>query len=107
MNTVLYTIDFEPITVVDLPKSFLDTLEAKGHAYLIIKDTEPVKRADLYCGSILWPDGSMKPIVVTRDEETALLLKCDWLPGQVGTINILKRNIRKLMDKVIKRMRGD
>ena len=105
MNTIIYSIDFEPITVVDLPRPFLDSLEAKGHAYLIIKDTEPVKRCDLYCGSIVWPDGSVKPIVVTKDEENALLLKCDWLPGQVGTVNIYKRNIRKLMDKVIKKLR--
>lgn len=107
MNTILYSIDFEPITVVDLPKHLLDSLETMGTACLLIKDTDPPIQCKLYCGAIRWPDNSSKPIIFTKDEEAALMLKCDWLPGQVGTVNIYKRNIRKLMDKVIRRMRGD
>ena len=104
MLTILYSAGFEPITAVTLPKSFLDTLEVNGHAQITIKDTD--LSVKLYCGSIVWPDGTIKPIVVTLDEENALILKCDWLPGQVGTVNTLKRSIRKLMDKVIRQMRG-
>jgi hypothetical protein len=107
MNTILYSLDYEPITIIDLPREFLDKLETNGHATLMIKDTDPIKTCKLYCGSITWPDLSTKIVVITKDEEEALMLKCDWLPGQVGTVNIYKRNIRKLMDKVIRGLRGE
>lgn len=103
MYTVIYSLDFEPITVVDLPKEFLDTLEKKGVGYLRVKETESICK--LICGSILWPDGTLKPVVVTSDEETALLMQCSWLPGQTGYALYLKRQIRTLTDKLIKAMR--
>lgn len=104
MYTIIYSIDFEPITVLDLPKNFLDTLEKTGKGILKIKDAD--KTCKLMCGTIIWPDGSTKPVVVTVDEESALFIQCSWLPGQRSTVGFMKKHLRAVTDKLIKAMRN-
>jgi hypothetical protein len=103
MYTIIYSLDFEPITVLDIPKDFLDIIEKKGTGILKIKDTDKVCR--LYCGMLSWPDGSKKPVIVTKDEEEALYMQCSWLPGQRSSVGFLKNHVRGLTDKLIKAMR--
>ena len=96
MNVILYTLDFEPITVVDLPMWMLDHIEKTGGCKVAIKrpiTTDFVEKVAVgtiegpECVTIRqarlhWPDGSTKSILVTEDEELALTLKPEWLPGQ-------------------------
>lgn len=103
MYTVIYSIDFEPITVLDIPKDFLDKVEKSGKGTLRIKDTD--KTCNLLCGTIIWPDGSLKPVIVTIDEESALYMQCSWLPGQISSVGFMKKHLRALTDKLIKAMR--
>lgn len=104
MYTVIYSVDFEPITVLDLPKDFLDTLEKTGRGILKIKDTD--KACRLLCGSVVWPDRSLKPVVVTVDEEAALFMQCDWLPGQRSAVGFMKKHLQAVTEKLIKAMRN-
>lgn len=109
MNVILYSKDFEPITVVDLPKSVLDSIEKKGGVTLSLGPThdelgEPLNPplCTLRHAAIKWADGSHKTILLTKDEEVALMLKPDWLPGQRGTHNLYYNHIKELTNRVIK-----
>ncbi|NCZ47563.1 MAG: hypothetical protein EBX59_08350 [Betaproteobacteria bacterium] len=96
MNVVLYTMDFEPITVIDLPMWMLDHIEKTGGCKVAIKrpvTTDFIERVAIgtvegpECVAIRqarlrWMDGSIKTILVTEDDELALTLKPEWLPGQ-------------------------
>lgn len=96
MNVILYSTDFEPITVVDLPMWMLEHVEKYGGCKVAIK--RPVT-ADFIekvavgtvegpeCVTIRqarsrWADGTIKTILVTEDDVLALTLKPEWLPGQ-------------------------
>jgi len=117
MNVVLYTTDFEPITVLDLPLWVIE--RAETHGVVKIAVAMPVKSeeiTDLYktlqpkvmhvrCEKIQWKDGTIKTILVTQDEELALLTKPAWLPGQVAYTNAATKAIRTLTDRLIKAMR--
>lgn len=117
MNVVIYTEDFEPITVIDLPVWLLDQLERQGAVRVAIQDppslkppTEPPefqqpKIVEIYCEKLRWKDGTVKPILITYDEELALMMKPDWLPGQRGAVNSYKQVVRGLTDQLIKAMR--
>jgi hypothetical protein len=96
MNVILYTTDFEPITVIDLPMWMLDHLERYGGVKVAIKrpitadfvekvavgTIEGPECVTIRQARLRWPDGSAKTILVTEDEELALTLKPEWLPGQ-------------------------
>lgn len=117
MNVVLYTKDFEPITVIDLPLWLLDEMEKRGGARLAIQEplnpnaiNDPSiaftpKICTLYAEKLRWKDGSMKTIVMTPDEELAMLLKPDWLPGQRGTFNQYRDRVKSLTNMLIQVMR--
>ncbi len=97
MNIVLYTHDFEPITVVDLPMWLLEALEREGSVKVAVKrpitpdfvervavgSVEGPETVTIQAKRLRWHDGSVKPIYVTQDEVLALTLKPEWLPGQV------------------------
>ena len=97
MNIVLYTHDFEPITVVDLPMWLLEALEREGSVKVAVKrpitpdfvervavgSVEGPETVTIQAKRLRWHDGSVKPIYVTNDEVLALTLKPEWLPGQV------------------------
>lgn len=97
MNIVLYTHDFEPITVVDLPMWLLEALEREGSVKVAVKrpitpdfvervavgSVEGPETVTIQAKRLRWHDGSVKPIYITNDEVLALTLKPEWLPGQV------------------------
>jgi hypothetical protein len=97
MNIVLYTHDFEPITVIDLPMWLLEALERDGAIKVAVKrpitpdfvakvavgSVEGPETVTIEAKRLRWHDGSIKPIYVTKDEVLALTLKPEWLPGQV------------------------
>lgn len=117
MNVVLYTTDFEPITVLDLPLWLLDQLERVGAVRVAVlqppswitqDDSELLDMPDvvtIYCEKLRWRDGRLKPVLITPDETLALLLKPEWLPGQQQAINAYKQTIRELTDSLVKALR--
>lgn len=103
MNTIIYSKDFEPITAIELPIDILESAERNGSIMLVLKksDTEnALVRVD--CTRIVWPDGSMKPVMTTEDEELALLLKPAWLVGQKTVVGAYQRTLKILTDKLKK-----
>ena len=118
MNVVLYTQDFEPITVLDLPTWLLEQMERQGAVRVavmrpVMKMTEsvPVGSVEgpdvvtIYCERLRWKDGTVKPVLVTDDEELALTLRPEWLPGQRQAIHSYKAVIRGLTDQLVRAMR--
>lgn len=120
MNIVLYTRDFEPITVVDLPMWLLDAIERDGAVQVAVKrpitpdfvekvavgTVEGPECVTIRLGRLTWIDGSTKPIYITYDEELALTLKPEWLPGQrlqvqnfQSAIEWLSGHLKRLMRK--------
>jgi hypothetical protein len=106
MNIVLYTQDFEPITVIDLPMWLLDKVDSEGYVKVAVPKRLDIKNIaesaatgsplqELYdtitiIGTRLyWRDGTPRTIYTTtaKDEELALVLKPNWLPGQRMQIN--------------------
>lgn len=122
MNVVLYTRDFEPITVLDLPLWLLDRMEKQGRVRVAVQEpvswlvnnpeqpviAEPnIRTVTLECLRIRWTDGNYKTIIVTQDDELALALKPDWLPGQRAQVNNYKETITNLVNMLKKAMRPD
>jgi hypothetical protein len=117
MNVVLYTQDFEPITVLDLPLWLMEQMERQGSARVAVM--RPVWPYDysadggfsspdivtIYCERLRWKDGTVKPVLVTNDEALAMLLRPEWLPGQRQAINGYKQAIRTLTEGLVKAMR--
>ena len=111
MNVVIYTVNLEPITVMDLPLWLLEKLEKQGSVRIAIRiGDQPLVNPDtvaIYCEKLRWRDGTTKTILVTPDEELALTLKPEWLPGQQATVQSYKNYISDLTDKLIRAMRKD
>lgn len=117
MNVVIYTKDFEPITVLDLPLWLLEQMEKQGAIRIavlkppeLVAVTEPVnidlpQTVTIYCEKLRWKDGTTKPILITHDEELALILRPEWLPGQRQVILGYQKTLRSLTDSLIKAMR--
>jgi len=103
VNVIIYTTDFEPITVIDLPRTVLDKVEQQGGIKLALgHDAETSPVCVLVLLKVRWPNGEEKPILVTKDEEIALLLKPEWLPGQRGVYNLLYNHIKHLTKRLTK-----
>jgi hypothetical protein len=119
MNVVLYTKDLEPITILDLPLWLLEQLEKQGAIRIAVlkpptinydNDTSTFKMPDtvtVYCEKLRWKDGTTKPILITPDDELALTLKPEWLPGQRAQIQNYQKAIRHLTEQLIRAMRKD
>jgi hypothetical protein len=115
MNVVLYTKDFEPITVIDLPLWLLEQMERQGSVRVAVQ--QPVRLSPapedfqmppivtIYCEKMRWRDGRVVPILITHDDELALSLRPEWLPGQQQAINGYKNAIRHLTHQLVKAMR--
>lgn len=120
MNIILYTHDFEPITVVDLPHWLLEAVERDGAVKVAVKrpitpdfiervavgSVEGPETVTIQARRLRWPDGTVKPIYVTNDEVLALTLKPEWLPGQrmqvqnfQEAISWLSSHLKRLMRK--------
>lgn len=115
MNTVLYSTDFEPITIIDLPIHLLEQMERNGGARVAVQ--KPVTIEDLtsgtavpkhpdilnlYCDKLRWRDGSLRTIVTTPDEELALSLRPEWLPGQLQAVHWYRDSLRDAVDVILK-----
>ena len=119
MNIVLYTEDFEPITILDLPQWLLEQLEKQGAVRvavlrpmqldktgtIAVGSVEGNQVVTIYCEKLRWRDGTTKPILVTYDEELALTLRPEWLPGQRQAVQSYHKAIRQLTDNLIRAMR--
>lgn len=120
MNIVLYTRDFEPITILNLPLWLLEKMEQQGQVRVAVQEpigwdvnkpeqpvvTEPnLRTVTLECLRIRWLNGGYKTIIVTQDDELALALKPDWLPGQRAQVNSYKDTITNLIYMLKKAMR--
>ena len=120
MNVVLYTQDFEAITVLDLPLWLLDQLEKQGAVRVAVlrpvqfasqDNSVPVGSVEgpqtvtIYCEKLRWRDGTLKTILVTNDEELALTLRPHWLPGQQATVQSYRKAVRRLTDQLVRVMR--
>lgn len=109
MNIVLYTMDFEAITVIDLPMWAMDRLEKADLIRVPVMDlpqlayagptdpVEPLRYREVVIKAIpiVW-FGQRKFVLVTSDEEFAMLLKPDWLPGQRGEVQRIQRQVQDL-----------
>jgi hypothetical protein len=120
MKVVLYTTDFEPITILELPLWLLEQLERQGVIRVAVMQPpkwvnpqtpvqyEPsLETVTIYCEKMRWRDDSVKTILVTPDEVLALTLRPEWLPGQLPAIQHYQKAIRHLTEQLIKAMRKD
>ena len=120
MNVVLYTADLEPITILDLPLWLLEQLEKHGAIRIAVMkppgfvneqtpvaNTTNLDTVTVYCEKLRWRDNTIKHILVTPDEELALTLRPEWLPGQRATVQSYQKAIRHLTEQLIKAMRKD
>jgi hypothetical protein len=119
MNVVLYTPDLEPITILELPLWLLEQLEKQGAVRIaVMKPPRWVEESQsttfdmpetvtVYCERLRWRDGSTKLILITPDDELALTLKPEWLPGQRAAVQSYRAYIRHLTEQLIKVMRKD
>lgn len=108
MNVIIYTEDFEPINIINLPKEVLDKAERFGR--VLIGTGKPdgfggFHTVQIYCVKVLWIDNTYKPILITPDEELLLEALPHWLPGQVSVIHSYKKQIKNLTERLIKAMR--
>jgi hypothetical protein len=60
---------------------------------------------DIFCERLKWKDGSVKTILITPNEELALALRPDWLPGQQQAVNWYRNTIHALVDQLQKQFR--
>jgi hypothetical protein len=120
MIVLLYTEDFEPIIPIDLPLWLLDRLEIEGAVRVAVNKPKGFKGEKIPVGTVgnedmetvriryeklRWRDGTLKTILVTPDEELALTLQPDWLPGQRGAIHSYLGIMRKMHNELIKQIR--
>lgn len=117
MNVVLYTRELDPITVIDLPLWLLDQLERQGTVRVAVVeppswtelsdplDFDEPKVVTIECQRLRLDANTTKQILVTDDDELALRLKPEWLPGQRAQVNQYKRNITQLTQQLVKALR--
>ena len=103
MHAVLYTHQLEPITVVDIPMFLWDRL-AKGES-IVLEVLEPFKvtpysggpidfappRRVAIFGELIRRREHETLMLFTGDEENALLLRAEFLPGQRGEVRNRER----------------
>jgi hypothetical protein len=119
MIVILYTEDFEPIIPIDLPLWLLDRLEQEGAVRVAVNRPKgftdikiPVGNLDTETPTVRiryeklrWHDGTLKTLLVTPDEELALTLNPEWLPGQRAPIQLYLNTVRKMHEELIKQIR--
>jgi hypothetical protein len=97
MHAVLYTHQLEPITVVDIPMWLWERL-AQGQTIRLAvmespslvptdspPDYRPLKMVEIF-GERIRRRGHETLMLFTADEENAMLLKAEFLPGQRGEL---------------------
>lgn len=114
MNVVIYTQDMEPITIIDLPLAAIQFGLKRQFLMLPVPipfqmiqdggariDDLVIRTVALEFNELRMPNGQTSWIVVTQDEEVALMLRPAWLPGQRGAINDYEGVIRRLRDALL------
>lgn len=108
MNVVLYTEDFEPITVFDLPVN-PDHIARYMGSHFRVPIVEPIRYQTPGCPMpaeleeyetltirlerLHWLRGQKKWVLIAEDEVLALKLRAAWLPGQQRQVNEYRRTI--------------
>ena len=119
MNIVLHTEDFEPITIIDLPMWLLDQVEREGTVRVAVMRPVTIdfiqkvavgtvsgpESVTIKARKLRWENGEIKTIYTTKDEELALILKPDWLPGQRTQIQAYQNTIQNLSGLLMKEFR--
>lgn len=102
MHAVLYTHALEPITVIDVPMYLWRLLWAGQTVQVLVpmpfdwtateppSEITPVRTVRIF-GEQLERRGHRALMLFTGDEESALLLRADFLPGQHGTVQERER----------------
>jgi hypothetical protein len=107
MNIVLYTMDMEPITIIDLPMWAIELGEKERMvAVAVIRppsrtpfENTPLELSTQVVYLRFHPlvfYGKKNWIITVENEELALLLKPSWLPGQRKQINDYERQVENL-----------
>lgn len=102
MRVVIYTDDFEPITVIDLSDTAMNYLDKYGRVSLPV--IEPLQytpfnsveqlqtcRVAQISSERFLRNGVEALMLFTRDEESTMLLKSAFLPGQQKDIQIREK----------------
>lgn len=118
MNIVLYTMDMEPITIIDLPMWAIELGEKHGTVavgvYLPFSAT-PMDNADPITSSYWVVYLKFHPmrfyekkswLITVDNEELALKLKPSWLPGQQKAINDYERDVKNLSMALLQALSG-
>jgi hypothetical protein len=107
MNIVLYTKDLEPITVLDMPMWLQEAIERQGIGRIAIKgktkteeDTalalqEQPPTITVEVEYLRDEKGTIHKFFVTKDEELALGIVPQYLPGQVQMHQHMVKVIQK------------
>lgn len=104
-RVVLYSNDFEPITVIELIQPAWDMLNRVGFVRLPIisppstlaqtgpsvPDNSPLRIVNIIAEK-LYRNGCESLMLFTADEESALMLRAAFLPGQQGILQQLEWN---------------
>lgn len=120
MRVVLYTKEFEPVTVLEIPLWLLEQLEKQGAVKIVVAPSlksvleadqndelpPPPETISIYCRKLRWEDGTLKTILITEDDTLALALRPEWLPGQQQAINWYHRTIHGLVDQLQKALKN-
>ena len=111
MNIIIYTKDFEPITVLDLPLEIIESAERNGVIGIELKpppgSSLGSRLIKVECFKIRWFDNTLKPILVSEDEIDILMLKPEWLVGQKALVGAYQRRLTILTDKIKKTKSDD
>lgn len=104
MRRVLYTPDLEPITIIELSPNVERTLQARDCFVVTVRPkislrdfaaTDP-KESFVSCQSVrivaerLWYRNVESIMLITQDEEPALMLKSAFLPGQHKEVHAVR-----------------
>ena len=104
MRAVLYAYDLEPITIIDVPLNAVEYLKKHGlvriHVPTIPRATFPLsepiqtefKPVTIRAERLVVHDMESM-MLFAHDEETALQMKATFLPGQLGAIQDIQRNV--------------
>lgn len=104
MRCVIYANDMEPLTIVELSEFAEAYLWRHGRVILEVRTLavrevinniptsfdHEFRSVRLYA-DLFYRHGKKHLIICTDDEESALLLKCVFLPGQYGQLHELER----------------
>lgn len=98
MRAVLYTYDLQPITVLEVPEWARERIE-RCESFRMYVPERPIRdygRVDSPTTAemrivrihteLMRRNGWNHPILFTEDEESALLLRAAFLPGQLGEL---------------------